>query len=123
MENPYLLGWAKLGRRTLAQSYALGNAKVGQNHEFRDSFNAVAVSLGGVDKAWARPYLCAIVSMAIAFVLLTFLAVEPRTADFPLIGERGPVGAFTVARHGELIGSSGTTSRRQGLAARHRNLA
>jgi hypothetical protein len=92
MENPYLLGWPNSAGRTLAQSFALGNAKVGQNHEFRDSFNAAAAALCGVDKALAQPYLCGIVSMAIALILLTFLAVEPRTADFPLIGERCSTG-------------------------------
>jgi hypothetical protein len=35
-------------------------------------------------------------------------------------GEGSPIGAFAVARHGELIGNRVTTARRQGLAARYR---
>ena len=112
-----------MGGGTLAQSYGLGNAKVGQNHEIADSLRPPVTPLAAVDKALAQPYLCAIVSMAIALILLTFLAVEPRTAYFPLIWQTLPVGAFAVARHGELIGSHGTTARRQGLAARYRILA
>jgi hypothetical protein len=39
-----------------------------------------------VDKPDPQPYLCAIASTTIALILLTFLAVEPWIACFPLIG-------------------------------------
>ncbi|RZN19648.1 hypothetical protein CWO90_34825 [Bradyrhizobium sp. Leo121] len=42
--------------------------------------------------------------MAIALILLTFLAVEPWIACFPLNWRIGPqVGAVAGVRHGELI--------------------
>jgi len=43
--------------------------------------------------------------MAMALILLAFLAIEPITAEFPLIWRMlsGPDGA--AARHGELIGN------------------
>jgi hypothetical protein len=48
--------------------------------------------------------------MAIALILLTFLAVEPKIAYSPLIWRKDPRGgAFAVARHGELMGNRGTT--------------
>jgi hypothetical protein len=43
-------------------------------------YDALLPRPAAVDKAWAQPYLCGVVSMAIALVLLTFLAVEPRIA-------------------------------------------
>jgi hypothetical protein len=74
MKNPSLVReGANSAGRTLAQSPALGNAKVGQNHEF-------AGWIGAVDKPATRPYLCRIESMAITLILLVFLAVEPITA-------------------------------------------
>jgi hypothetical protein len=85
MENPCEFGMGFLGGGTLAQSGGLGNVKVWQNHEYPDSSTRLRRTGGAVDKALARPYLCPIVSMAIALILLTFLAVEPRLAYFPLI--------------------------------------
>src|SRR5215472_350362 len=77
-----------------------------------------SVPLAAVDKTWPQPYLWRTVSMAIAFILLTFLAVGPRIAYFPLIWRMLPLGVVAVARHGELISKPGTTSRRLRLAAR-----
>jgi hypothetical protein len=59
-----------------------------------------------VDKPDPQPYLCAIASMTRAFILLTFLAVEPRIACFPLIWRMLPVPDGGAPRHGELMGNA-----------------
>jgi hypothetical protein len=58
-----------LGGRTLAQSYAVGNAKLWQNDEFPDSFAFREYVATAVDKALTRPYLCAVGSVAEALIL------------------------------------------------------
>jgi hypothetical protein len=121
MENPSLFGMGPIWRGGHSPNrLPLATRKSGEIMNSTIAFAPVPAILGGVDKALADPYLCGIVSMAIALYLLTFLAVEPRIADFPLIWRTLPDRGFAVARHGELIGNQGTTARRQGLAARYR---
>jgi hypothetical protein len=64
----------------------LATRKLCQN----DEILALPTMPGAVDKLLAQPYLSAIVSMAIALVLLTFLAVEPRIAYFPAHSANDP---------------------------------
>jgi hypothetical protein len=96
MENPYVREGLNLGGRTLAQSYAVGNAKLCQNDEFPDSFSSRKRTPSAVDKALTRPYLCGVASVAEALILLVLLAVEPGIAYFPLID--GEPGCFDSTR-------------------------
>jgi len=74
MKNPSYSG-GNFSGRTLAQSGGLGNAKLGQNHEFRDSWIAAA---GAVDKAAPRPYFSGIDKTAMALILLRFWPLNPE---------------------------------------------
>ena len=67
------------------------------------SFKSAAPA--NVDNHPAQPYLCPIVSMAIAFILLRFWPLNVGLSKSHSLADGPRVGAFAVARHGELIGN------------------
>src|SRR5436305_9239536 len=76
---------------------ALATRKTCQNHEFADSFAPLTT-------LWAS-HISAQRSSGYRAILPALLAVEPRFAEFPLIGRTLPDQAGAVARHDELIGN------------------
>jgi hypothetical protein len=71
------------------------------------NFLTFGVREGHVDIVPARPYLCRIVSMAMAFILLAFLALNlGLPVSHSIGGWPRALGVGTAMRHGELMGST-----------------
>ncbi|MGY3236526.1 hypothetical protein ACVWZ4_002771 [Bradyrhizobium sp. USDA 4472] len=71
MENPFVeAGGCSSGADTRPIQGGLATRKVCQNDE-------LAARLAAVDKVLTGPYLCAVATMAMAFILLRFWPLNP----------------------------------------------